>query len=623
MPSARQLSLLESPGAPVDDVSLVLESFAVRQPAAPALHAPGRKTLTYADLGAQIRYVRERLANWGVARGDLIAGVIPQRPEMAVACATVPAAATFAPLSPTLTPYNYTELLTRLRPKALVVRKGQDHAVRAVARQCGIAEIDLAADLGAPAGMFTLDLLQRQESLSRGASSRPEWAYVLNTSGTTGRPKLVPLSHRRLALNAHAQGEWLQLATSDVGCHLVPSHHSLGLSSALMIPLLRGASVVCLPESDIDAFFAALGEYRITWLPAVFTVYRAILRRAPDFAEAVAGNSLRVMRLATGRLEPDEIERIEATFGAPLLTGFAMTEAYTITHEPLPPRARKRGSVGVPVCNEVAIMNESGAICATGVVGEIVVRGPMVFDGYFDDAQATAAAFVDGWFRTGDLGRFDEDGYLYLAGRIKDLINCGGEKISPVELDAAVEAIPGVLEAATFALNHRTLGEEVAVAVVKEGNVTITESDIIDRVRQRVGPRRAPRRIYFVDQLPRTYVGKVRRAELPRLLGLDQPGAAAPVEPAPQESATVPSALEAALAGLWISVLQVKHVGRDDDFFLLGGDSLRGARLLTSVNAVFGVELTIQALFGEASTVAGMARAIEKVRSAGATVGQE
>ena len=217
-------------------------------------------------------------------------------------------------------------------------------------------------------------------------------------------------------------------------------------------------------------------------------------------------------------------------------------------------------------------------------------------------------------FVPGDLGRFDEDGYLYLVGRIKELINRGGEKISPVEIDAAITAVPGVRAAAAFAISHPTLGEEVVAAVVKNGDVAITESDIIDQVRRRMGPTRVPRHVYFVDQLPRTDSGKVRRSELPRLLGLDQPG----VEPALEAPATALSELEAALSDQWSAVLQIKSVGANDDFFLLGGDSLRGARLLTSVKAVFGVDLTIQELFGKAATVAGMARAIEHAR-AGAT----
>ena len=327
------------------DIGQALEHLARSQPTAPAIHVPGRTTLTYADLGAQIRYVRERLGNWEIGRGDIVAGVIPLRPEMAVACATVPAAATFAPLSPGFTTDIYAELLTRLRPKALLVPANFDHPVRLAARRCGVAEIELFPDPSAPAGMFTLELARQQASLAREASSRPDWAYLLTTSGTTGRPKLVPWSHRQVALFAQHLGDCLLLTPNDVGCHLVPMHHSHGLAVALMNPLLRGTSVVCLPESDIDGFFVALDEYRITWLTAVPTVHREILRRAPDFPDAVDRNRLGLMLVGAGGLDFEEIDRIERTFEAPLLGGFGTTEARMITTESLLPRTRKRGSV--------------------------------------------------------------------------------------------------------------------------------------------------------------------------------------------------------------------------------------------------------------------------------------
>ena len=292
--ASNELSQPASSYPPVDDISGILERLAISQPAAPALHVPGRTSLTYTDLGAQIRYVRERLSNWGVVRGDVVVGVIPTRPEMALACATIPAVASFAPLSSALTPDEYAELLTRLRPKLVIVPSGVGHPLRAAARRCGVAEVDLTGDLSAPAGMFTLDLTRQDQSFARRPSAQPDWAYVLTTSGTTGRPKLVPRSHRQLALFAQSLGECYGLSTNDVGCHLLPMHHSHGLDGALMIPLQLGASVVCLPESDIDGFFAALDEYQITWLTTVFTVHREILRRAPNFREAVARNKLRL-----------------------------------------------------------------------------------------------------------------------------------------------------------------------------------------------------------------------------------------------------------------------------------------------------------------------------------------
>ena len=592
----------------------MLEALAVRQPAAPAIHAPGRTPLRYAELGSQVRYVRERLGHWGIGKGDMVVGIVPSRPEMALACATVPAATTFAPLGPTLSAEAYCELLQRLRPKAMLVPTQADHPARIAARQCAVAELVLRPDPTLPAGMFSIDLAREQQSLTRSQSVPPEWAYVVRTSGTTGRAKLVPVSHSRLMLNVEHQGRCLQFSANDVGCHVLPLHQTLGLSSGLMLPLLSGASVVCLPEADIEGFYAALNEYRITWLPAAFSHYPAILQRAAAFPEAVANHSLRCLRVAAGRLAPEEIDRVEQTFGVPLLTAFSMTEAFTITHERLPPAVRKRASVGVAIGNQVAIRCETGAFCGSGTIGEIVVRGPLVFDGYYDDAPATAAAFADGWFRTGDLGRFDDDEYLYIAGRIKDIINRGGAKISPAELDALIESHPGVAAACTFGVAHATLGEELAAAVVTHDSVKVTEAEIIERVARRMGPTMAPRRVYFVDRLPQSELGKVRRAELARTLGLERDDLTAGDRPV-LEVPTLDSALEAALSGLWTAALQRRHVGVHDDFFLSGGDSIRAAQLILSIKSVFGVELPIALLFGKASTIAGMAREIEAVRS--------
>jgi acyl-CoA synthetase (AMP-forming)/AMP-acid ligase II len=343
-----------------------------------------------------------------------------------------------------------------------------------------------------------------------------------------------------------------------------------------------------------------------------------ILQQAPMYRDAIAGSRFRFLRCGSGQLRDADIDAIEQTFRAPFLAGLTSTEACAITHDPLPPGRRKRGSVGVPSCSQVTIINEAQQICPSGKVGEVVVRGPLVFEGYLDDDQATAEAFVNGWFRTGDLGRFDEDGYLYLVGRIKDLINRGGEKISPLEIDAVIEAMPGVLVAATFAIPHQSLGEEIAAAIVTDGRAAINAPEIIGRVRRCLGPKRVPRKIYFVDQLPRTDSGKVRRSELPRLLGLERAEAPASSESSAVAAAASLSPLEAALMGLWSSVLQVSSFDVNEDFFLLGGDSLRGARLLVNVKAVFGVELAIRTLFGNAATVAGMAREIEAARLANA-----
>jgi amino acid adenylation domain-containing protein len=608
------MAFLESLGLEHETLADALEAVAADQPTAPALHVPGRSSLTYGDLGAQIRYVRERLGGWGIAPGHIVAGFMPSRPETAVACATFPSSCTFAPLGATLTTDAYAQLIARMGAHAVLVPKGQDHPISAAARQHDVAEIDVVSDSDAPAGLFTLDLHRKGNPLRATPAARPELAYILVSSGTTGRPKLVPSTHRQTLLYAKVAREWLQYSPSDVGCHLTPIHLGNGLRSGLINPLLAGLSIICLPESDVDAFFNCIEEFQPTCLNAGFTVHRAILRRAPEYREVLRQSRFRFLRSGAGRLRAEEIERLEQAFEAPVLVGFSSVEAAAISHDPLPPRRRKRGAAGLPLANEVAVMDNACQVGATGATGEIVVRGPLVFPGYLDDRELTAASFVGDWFRTGDLGRIDDEGYVHVTGRIKEIINRGGEKISPAEIDAVIESLPGVREAATFGIAHPSLGEEVVAAVVQQGDAAIDEAQVIEHVRCSMGPVKVPRRVYFVDRLPRTANGKVLRRELPHLLGLDR-GSTAPggdSGPAPEPVSLSP--LEGSLAGLWASLLHIANVGRDDNFFLLGGDSLLGTQLLVHVKALFGVELPIQSLFGKAMTVAGMARTIETTR---------
>ena len=440
------------------DIGEVFEQLAYSQPAAPALHVPGRASVTYAELAQQIRHLRQRLSEWGFARGDVIAGMIPPRAEMAVALAALPAASTFAPLSPAFSEDVYAELLTRLRAKAVIVPAELEHPVRAAAKRCGVAEIALVANVTGIAGVFTLDLVRRGERMHHAARVSADFAYILCSSGTTGAKKLVPIGHRQLMHYSRSMCDWLQLTTDDIGCHLQPLHLGSGIRTVLLAPLLGGVPVVCLPEADVNAFFAAMDEYRLTWLTTGFTVCREILERAREHRDTMARSRVRLVRAGSGRLEPEEIDAIERLFGAPLLVALTSTETSAIALNPLPPRERRRGSVGLPMVNEVRIRGDDGRFCATGEIGEIVVRGPLVFDGYLDDPDLNEVSFADGWLRTGDLGCFDADGYLFLSGRAKDIINRGGEKISPVEIDAAIESLGGVRAAAAFAIPHPSTG---------------------------------------------------------------------------------------------------------------------------------------------------------------------
>jgi hypothetical protein len=338
-------------------------------------------------------------------------------------------------------------------------------------------------------------------------------------------------------------------------------------------------------------------------------MHRAIFDRG-DALRRIAGHSgLRFIRSGSGPLDPKVLLGLEDAFGVPVLDGYSVSEAGVVTYNPLPPAVRKPGTVGIPLSSEVTIVDERGNALGPRRVGEIVVRGPLVSDGYWGDSAPNAAAFVDGAFFTGDLGWFDEDGYLTLTGRIDDTINRGGEKIAPAEVEAALAAHPSVREVCVFPVPHPTLGQEVAVAVVPARRGEFDEGEFVAFANRRLAAFKVPRKIVMLDSLPKTATGKIRRSAVANALGR---GDAAQLRPdVPDRRARPPTPVEAALAGLWALTLGLDKVGFEDDFFLLGGDSLRATRLLGQVQAVFGTDIPVADVFNRASTVAGMARCIE------------
>lgn len=368
-----------------------------------------------------------------------------------------------------------------------------------------------------------------------------------------------------------------------------------------MVPLVNGSSVVCLPETDVDSFYRYLEVYEPTWYVAAYTIQSAILDRAASHRSAVERSRLRFIRCSSGRLDPRIQEGLERTFRAPVIQQYSASETGAITCNPLPPAARKKGSAGVPVVNQVKILGSNGSFLPTGQEGEVVVRGPAVFDGYLDDPDANEAAFTNGWYRTGDLGRFDADGFLTISGRVKEIINRGGEKVAPTEVEAVLARHGAVQQAHVFGIPHPTLGEEVVAAVVLRESASTDETELASFTRKRISDFKVPRRIYFLDAFPLTPTAKVDTDALAR--------ACESMERAPS-SAVAETSLEKRLALVWRDVLGCDRIGPAEDFFLAGGDSLKAAELLLRVGSELGVDLPADSIYGNASTVAGMARAI-------------
>ncbi len=581
----------------------IAEGLAARareNPHAPALLAPDREVLSRDALVAQLRRVRSGLRALGIGRNDRLACVLPQGPDAAGAFLTLASCAAFAPLNPAYREAELDFYLSDLAPAALVVPPGEAAAARAVAGQRGIPVLELFPQ--AAAGAFRLRGATGRPASADGACAADDVALLLHTSGTTARPKLVPLRQRNLCASARAIGATLGLEREDRCLELMPLFHIHGLIGALLSSALAGGSVVCPPGFFAPRVFAWIEDFTPTWTSAVPTMYQALLARAEAHAALLATRPLRLLRSSSAAMPPTVMAALERVFGAPVIESYGMTEAsHQMASNPLPPGVRKPGSVGPSAGPELRVLAADGGEAGVGEVGEVVIRGPGVTNGYVENPAANAAAFTDGWFRTGDEGRLDADGYLFLTGRIKEIINRGGEKISPREIDERLLAHPAVAQAVCFALPDPRLGEDVAAAVVLRAGAEVEAAALRAFCGETLAAFKVPRRIVFLDAIPKGPTGKLRRIGLAAQLGLaaeevvEEPGRA------PEGEA------EERVAALWREVLERDEVGAEQDFLAAGGDSMLATLLVARLRAAFGRELDVLALF-EAPTVAAQAR---------------
>jgi amino acid adenylation domain-containing protein len=592
----------------------ILAAQAKRCPDAVAILSPGHTPLTYGRLWWHVDNIVRMLHAMGVGRNDRAALVLPNGPEMAVAFLAVAAGATCVPLNIDYAADEFDFCLADLHAKVLLIQKGMASPARTVAQARGLHLIELSPIPGAEAGLFTLSGKEASHTGHQGFALPDDVALILHTSGTTAQPKRVPLTHSNICASAFNMQEILELTDTDRALNVMPLFHTHGLIATLLTSLIAGASVVCPPSFDASKFFAWLEVFRPTWYSAVPTIHQAVLARATLHRDIVTRSPLRFIRSASASLAPRVFMELEKVFNAPVVEAYGLTETSTaITCNPLPPRPRKIASVGIAVGTAVAIMREDGVMLPEGQIGEIVVRGMSVMQGYDNDPTANQRAFVHGWFRTGDEGYLDSDGYLFITGRLKELINRGGEKIAPQEVDATLLDHPAVTQALTFATPHPRLGEDVAAAVVLRQGATVTEKDIRQFVAERLAGFKVPRRVFIVADLPKGATGKLRRLELAAQLGLTAPIL---IRSNSNIHSTVPrTPVEELLAGFWAQIFGVECVGIHDDFFALGGDSIMATQLLSLIREAMQLELSFLTFF-KAPTIADMARCLETTSQA-------
>jgi len=587
-----------------------IHEHALTTPDAPAILAPDRLPISYSQLSGHLEGVALHLNRLGFRRGDRVAVVLPNGPEMATAYLAASSVCTCAPLNPAYQQDEFTFSMKDLKVKALLTCYEDNHPARQVAASLGIPVLFLTPDTKF-AGLFTFSSsLPVNDGFSEPVFARLEdIAIVLHTSGTTSRPKIVPLTHRNVFYSAHNIADTYAFLSSDRCLNMMPLFHIHGLMGSLSASLVAGASVICAPGFTPNQVRDWLSDLGPTWYTAVPTIHQAILdqvQRHPGELQT----QLRFIRSCSSSLPLQVGRNLEFTFGVPVLEAYGMTEAtHQMASNPLPPNVHKFGSVGLPTgTTDICIQDEEGNILPKNTLGEICIRGENVMLGYENNPAANIASFTADWLRTGDQGIIDDDGYLFIQGRLKELINRGGEKISPHEIEEVFLTHPAVKQAVAFAVPHPTLGEAVAAAIVLHEGCTVTSQELRQFVASHMIDYKVPRQIIFVAEIPKGPTGKVQRIglyeKLRRELDDSKSGE-------PDRSSVHLTPLEMDLLAIWQKDLEREDVRIQDDFLTLGGDSIKAARMLMDVNESYQVDLALKDIIN-ALTIATLAKLIRE-----------
>ncbi|BAY73662.1 AMP-dependent synthetase and ligase [Nostoc linckia NIES-25] len=512
-----------------------------------ALVSPEGRSLTYKQLHENIAGLVSQLHSFGLKPGERIAIAMNNGSPMAITFLAAALSGTAAPLNPKYKQDEFAFYYADTQAKALITLSEEPEAavaaltpdmmlINAKVNNDGTLSFELRTGKE-DGGMRGCGDGGKEELLSPSSphlpisppphlptSSSPssdDIAMILHTSGTTSRPKRVPIRHRNLIASANNIIGAYSLTAADTTLCLMPLFHVHGLVGCLLATLGSGGTLVCPNGFNALEFWKLVETYKPTWYSAAPTMHQTILARASRNTEIVKANPFRFIRSSSASLPPIIIEQMEATLNAPVVEAYSMTEAsHLMTTNPLPPKVRKPGTVGYGFGVEVGTMDSEGKLLPQGSLGEVVVKAPNVIDGYENNPEANATAFVNGWFRTGDQGKIDEDGYLCLTGRIKELINRGGEKISPLEVDDILLRHPAVAEALAFAVPHKSLGEDIHAAVVLKAEVS--EKELLAHCSTMLANFKVPKQIHILEQLPRGATGKLQRLAMAKLLGIGE-----------------------------------------------------------------------------------------------------
>ena len=437
----------------------------------------------------------------------------PRTRRLAFLCSAT--SAICAPLNPAYQKEELEFYLDDLDASALLIASTLESQAREVAHARGIPVLELCSQTEQAAGCFSIEGKTGRSPVPAHTVISDDVGLILHTSGTTARPKQVPLTQGNLCASIRHLQRSLALTSNDCCLNLMPLFHIHGLVGALLASLGSGGSLVCPPGFSPTEVFAWLRAFQPTWYTAVPTIHQAMLAQAKTVSETIPPGSLRFIRSSSASLPPTVMTDLELLFNVPVIEAYGMTEAaHQMASNPLPPGVRKPGSVGLPAGPQIRIVSEAGDALPMGQIGEVGIRGPNVMTGYSQNPIANDQTFTEGWFRTGDQGYLDAEGYLFLTGRIKEQINRGGEKIAPLEIDQVLLQHLSIQQAVTFAMPHPTLGEEVAAAVVLGRDARLTEQELRHWLQERLAHYKMPKKVFFLVDIPKGPTGKIQRRVL-------------------------------------------------------------------------------------------------------------
>jgi acyl-CoA synthetase (AMP-forming)/AMP-acid ligase II/acyl carrier protein len=578
------------------------------QPDRVAIVSTGFEPLSYRELQCLIDEFRAALRLAGLGRHARIAIAIPNGPQAALAIVAVACSAVSIPLNPRQTLREIEIGLATLRPDAILLFKGTDSVARQAGEERGIAIIEVAQSKQGALGFESVEP-QISTAATPDESDEPDPkapAFILQTSGTASEPKLIPFSHRNMLAAAARVQAWFNLSPQDRCLSVSPVFYSHGLKVTVFTPLLTGGTVAFPTDASKFDYEEWFGFLKPTWYSAGPTLHRLIFDKTQFRANLATRHSLRFVLSGGAPLPRNVLEGLQNTLGVPVVEHYGSSECAQISANLPSPGRSKPGTCGVPTPNTIAIVGDDGRPLPSSKLGEILVGGPTVISGYLDAPELNRECFLDGWFRSGDIGSIDADGFLTLHGRKNDVINRGGEKISPAEIDEALMRHPAIMEAAAFSVPHPRLGEDVVAAVVLRPGLMTTPVALRKYLQELVAPFKVPRRIVIRDQLPKGATGKVLRR---RLTESWQEKAAAEglVPELLVENKSVDGKLINQMTELWERLLRIEPVSLDDDFFEKGGDSLLVMEMLAELEACTGLTIPSSILF-EATTIRQLAQ---------------